>query len=83
MELTAPGDAAILQTEQRNIEGTLEGVLRQLGDRRRRGCRQCALHKPDRLAGERRKPSHKAWVLEPPHRRGESFAIPIGKRHGR
>src|SRR6516164_3859182 len=39
MKLTAPDDAAILQTEQRNIEGTLEGVLRQLGDRRRRGCR--------------------------------------------
>jgi hypothetical protein len=41
------------------------------------------LDKPDRLASERRKPSYKAWAFEPLDRRGESFAIPIGKRHGR
>jgi hypothetical protein len=34
MKLAASDDAAILQAEQGYVEGTLEGALRQLGDRR-------------------------------------------------
>jgi len=75
MKLAASGDAAVSQTEQGNIESALQGVLRQLGDPRRGGCRQCPLQKPDRLAGERRKPPGKARAFEPPHCRGESFAV--------
>jgi hypothetical protein len=33
------------------------------------------LHKPNRLAGERRKPAGEAGAFETPHRRGESLPI--------
>jgi hypothetical protein len=75
MKLAASGDVAISQTEQGNLKGTLQGVLRQLGDRRRGGGRKCPLQEPDRLAGERREPPGKARTFEPLHRRGKSFAI--------
>jgi hypothetical protein len=60
MKLSTSGNAAISQTEQGNNEGTLQGVRGQPGDRRRCGRRQYPLHKRDRLACGRRKPSGQA-----------------------
>jgi ribosomal protein S27AE len=60
MELAASGDASISQTEQSNIERSLQSVFRQHGDCRRCGRRQYPLHKRDRLACGRRKPSGQA-----------------------
>ena len=75
MKLAAASDAAVPQAEQSDVQGALERLLRHLGDCRRGGRRQCPLHKPDRLAGERRKAAGEAGAFEPPHDRGESLLI--------
>ena len=75
MKLAAAGEAAVPQAEQSDVERPFQGMLRHLGDRRRGRRRQRPLHKPDRLAGERREPPGEARAFEPPHRCGESFLI--------
>ncbi len=81
MELAAADQVLGPQAEQGGIEGAFEGMPGRLGDRHRGGGGQGSLHEPDRLAGQGRKASGKARLLEPAHRRGERFAISFRQIH--
>ena len=82
MELAAADEPCVSQAEQRDVEGALQGMLRDLGHRRRGGGRECSLQEPDGLAGERRKPPGKARLFETAHRGRESLPIARREFHG-
>jgi hypothetical protein len=67
MEHASAPEPAIAQAEQRNVERSFKRLLCHLGYRGRSRRRQRALHKPNRLARERRQTPGEARVLEPSH----------------
>jgi hypothetical protein len=81
MKPAAADEPGISQAEQRNVEGALQGMFRDPGYRRRRGCWQRPLHEPDRFAGEGSKASRKARSFEPPYSCRQGFIVRGRKIH--